>query len=274
MDYLMKTLAFIGATVYGIVASVLLGNLFLFATPWLMSFGWGGVFICAVLLIGIGYRVFYPIVNFIFIPVYFLVSVCPPAKYLCYVLYIMGGVLLIDLWKLDVEYTLANNIIAIIVSGTAILLYFFLAGAIHRASEEDYDSPEIYKAYKIEKKYYKEYCLVLAAFILPLMLYANCERKSDKYEEQVETEVSKGRKKKDDGIGEYIYRDKNRVLHTKNGCKAVYKDHGSQPVDVIRKEAVTEYYLENVCSQCVTDKHYNELKEIIYQRDINGRYDD
>ncbi len=61
----------------------------------------------------------------------------------------------------------------------------------------------------------------------------------------------------------YIYIDRSGVLHTQNGCKAVTKIYGgNQPVKPLRAENVTKEMLDNICSQCVTEKQLQYLLDI------------
>ena len=64
-------------------------------------------------------------------------------------------------------------------------------------------------------------------------------------------------------IGQYVYIDYAHVLHTKQGCRAVYKDHSMQLVNPVRPEDLTEGHLGRVCSQCVTPEQIEELRRIV-----------
>ena len=64
-------------------------------------------------------------------------------------------------------------------------------------------------------------------------------------------------------IGQYVYIDYARVLHTQQGCRAVYKDHNMQVVNPVSPEELTEWNLSRVCSQCVTPEQIEELRSII-----------
>lgn len=68
---------------------------------------------------------------------------------------------------------------------------------------------------------------------------------------------------KDIVIGQYVYIDYARVLHTKQGCRAVYKDHNMQVVNPVRPDELTEWNLSRVCSQCVAPEQIEELRRII-----------
>ena len=62
-------------------------------------------------------------------------------------------------------------------------------------------------------------------------------------------------------IGKYVYIDKDMVIHTKNGCKAVYKDHNSQSVQPVEPQCLSYGSLDKVCSACVTEKQIDCLKD-------------
>ena len=68
---------------------------------------------------------------------------------------------------------------------------------------------------------------------------------------------------KEPPLGTYIYLDNGYVLHTKNGCKAVFKNHNMQAVRPIPVEDVSEAYLKRVCSQCVTEEQLSILHALI-----------
>lgn len=68
---------------------------------------------------------------------------------------------------------------------------------------------------------------------------------------------------KEPALGTYIYLDNGYVLHTKNGCKAVFKNHNMQAVRPIPVEDVSEAYLKRVCSQCVTEEQLSILHALI-----------
>lgn len=92
--------------------------------------------------------------------------------------------------------------------------------------------------------------------ILLMMLVISCSEKKVKQEpkEPARTE---------DGIGLYVYLDRARVLHTKNGCKAVFKDHNMQEVRPVKPADLKMENLKRVCSQCVTEYQLIELEGLI-----------
>ena len=98
----------------------------------------------------------------------------------------------------------------------------------------------------------RKYILV----ILVLMVILSCSEKKTKQEvkEPVKTE---------EGIGLYVYFDRAWVLHTKNGCKAVYKDHNMQEVRPVKPTELKKEKLKRVCSQCVTEHQLIELEGLI-----------
>lgn len=63
----------------------------------------------------------------------------------------------------------------------------------------------------------------------------------------------------------YVYIDYAWVLHTKNNCRAVYKDHGAQAVRPVKVEDVDLERLDRVCSQCTTPNQIEELREYIVE---------
>ena len=69
--------------------------------------------------------------------------------------------------------------------------------------------------------------------------------------------------KTEEGIGVYVYLDRARVLHTKNGCKAVFKEHNMQEVRPVKPTDLKMENLKRVCSQCVTEHQLIELEGLI-----------
>lgn len=63
-------------------------------------------------------------------------------------------------------------------------------------------------------------------------------------------------------VGKYVYIDIAGVLHVKNGCKAVYKDHGEQEVRPYTLHSLKRENLNKICSQCVSEKQLTELFKI------------
>ena len=80
--------------------------------------------------------------------------------------------------------------------------------------------------------------------------------------ETLKCNKSKAESEKHKDIGDYVYIDFRGILHTKNGCQAVYKDHGAQPVSVTCVKDMDEIDFSKICSQCVTDMQLTELEEI------------
>ena len=89
-----------------------------------------------------------------------------------------------------------------------------------------------------------------------LILTLSCSEKKAKQE-------PKERAKTEKGIGLYVYFDRAWVLHTKNGCKAVFKDHNMQEVRPVKPTDLKMENLKRVCSQCVTEYQLIELEGLI-----------
>ena len=64
-------------------------------------------------------------------------------------------------------------------------------------------------------------------------------------------------------LKKYVYIDWVGVLHTKNGCKAVYKDHSMQQVRPILVADLELDNLNKICSQCVTEEQIDSLIALI-----------
>ena len=89
----------------------------------------------------------------------------------------------------------------------------------------------------------------------------SCETKKEtrqKADEKPQTEKESDNK---DMLGIYVYVDRGHILHTKNGCKAVYRipTVGTQPVTAIDVETIYHIDYSQICSQCVTSKQLHML---------------
>lgn len=71
-------------------------------------------------------------------------------------------------------------------------------------------------------------------------------------------------------IGDFVYVDLARVLHTKNGCTAVLKERNTQPVTPKKTEEVNIGDIEKVCSQCVTGEQYAMLKALAESNQLDA----
>lgn len=92
----------------------------------------------------------------------------------------------------------------------------------------------------------------------------SCETKKEtkqKADEKPKTEKKSDNK---DHIGKYVFEDRGHILHTKNGCKAVYKipTVGMQPVTAIDVETIISIDYSRICSQCVTSDDLEYLSAI------------
>lgn len=92
----------------------------------------------------------------------------------------------------------------------------------------------------------------LLLFIL-LALFLSCNRKSQP------KESSRSEKKEVINLGAFVYIDRASVLHTRTGCKAVFKDHSMQVVHPSQIEDVVRGDLDRICSQCVTEDQLSIL---------------
>ena len=92
----------------------------------------------------------------------------------------------------------------------------------------------------------------------------SCETKKEtkqKADEKPKTEKKSDNK---DFLGRYVYEDRGHILHTKNGCKAVYRipTVGTQPVTAIDVETIYRIDYSRICSQCVTPEQLEMLSMI------------
>lgn len=65
-------------------------------------------------------------------------------------------------------------------------------------------------------------------------------------------------------LGKYVYIDRGKIIHTKKDCKAVFKDHNAQSIDIVPVNHVwaPSSGLQNICSVCVTDCQIEQLDSI------------
>lgn len=84
-----------------------------------------------------------------------------------------------------------------------------------------------------------------------IVLY-QCNHKEIVEDDQVQEKI----------VGDFVYIDLARVLHTKNRCSAVLKERNTQPVTPKKTEDVTVGDIEKICSQCVTGEQYVLLKAL------------
>jgi len=101
---------------------------------------------------------------------------------------------------------------------------------------------------------------ILSFVVLSLLAVSfscvSCSKGTSRPEKSAKTE-------KEPVLGTYVYLDRAFVLHTKNGCKAVYKDHNMQEVRPLTIDEVTRNRLERVCSQCVTEEQIILMSEYL-----------
>lgn len=74
---------------------------------------------------------------------------------------------------------------------------------------------------------------------------------------------------KQSDLGDYVYIDLMDVLHVKQDCKAVARDHNAQPVEPVPLSKVTDGMLDDICSRCVGHEAYAALRALINTRN-NG----
>lgn len=119
----------------------------------------------------------------------------------------------------------------------------------------------------------KLFFVILVVFISATISSCSSNNKKSEQSETV-------RKEKKDELGQYVYLDRAFVLHTKNGCEAVYKDHNMQAVRPVLIDNVTRNNLDRICSQCVTEGQldfmigYLKAKEEVYELATDSIVDD
>lgn len=118
----MAILKFLGAALYGIISSYIIWLLFYLLTPWVMSFGWGGVIVsvlCGSILAG----VFLSICTLIFSPMLLMID-NTPSKIIPSIAMLFHGYSSVMLpWRLDMNYGTPKIILGITVTGVALVLF-------------------------------------------------------------------------------------------------------------------------------------------------------
>lgn len=111
---------------------------------------------------------------------------------------------------------------------------------------------------------------------ITILLTASCSQKKEQITQKVQKPL----------IGKYLYIDNANVLHTKNGCKAVFKDRNMQMVNPVDPVCLSFESLNRVCSRCVTEEQIDSLSTLFstYRQsyinvgnlhaDLESRYDD
>ncbi len=69
-------------------------------------------------------------------------------------------------------------------------------------------------------------------------------------------------------IGKYVYMDSQQILHIKKRCldmRITDEDayFYSKPITFIDTSQITEKHLNSLCSWCVEDEHYSQLKDMV-----------
>lgn len=63
-------------------------------------------------------------------------------------------------------------------------------------------------------------------------------------------------------LGEYVYVDNSFILHSKRDCKNIAVYRGAKPVSILSLSELTFNDWKYVCSECVTDKIFEQLQEV------------
>lgn len=118
----MTLLKFIGSAFYGIIISYLIWLFFYWLTPWVMSFGWGGVIIsvlCGTVLVGL----FMSIWPLILSPMLFLINntVSKIIPSTAIVFYGYSSIMLP--WRLNIDYTIPKLILAVTLTGMVLIIF-------------------------------------------------------------------------------------------------------------------------------------------------------
>lgn len=77
---------------------------------------------------------------------------------------------------------------------------------------------------------------------------------------------------KQQDMDDYVYIDLMDVLHTKQDCKAVAREHNAQPVEPVPLSKVTSGMLDRICSRCVGREEYTALQALA--DDAQGKNED
>lgn len=88
----------------------------------------------------------------------------------------------------------------------------------------------------------------LTVTMLAIILFSSCNQDS---------KVSK-----EPELGKYIYLDFEYIIHSKNDCNYIATVKGGKPIEKVIpiNELKNDY---PICSQCITESMYEELKKII-----------
>lgn len=126
----------LGAIILSVVLSFLIYLLFYFATPWLMSFGWGGfaVWFCIGNTI-VGFLIW--ILNFVSAPIYSMVKGLKVPATICSVILAGFGIYTMLLpWFLDMDYLTVNKLMGINISIDIIGIFAIMAIVAYKQGAE------------------------------------------------------------------------------------------------------------------------------------------
>lgn len=95
--------------------------------------------------------------------------------------------------------------------------------------------------------------------VIVSLIYYGCSSSKEKSEER-------------DKVGRYVYIDSQNILHIKKRCLGMRVtdsegDSYRKPVEFIDTVSVTRKHIKRMCSWCVDDAHYLQLKQIAERND-------
>lgn len=99
----------------------------------------------------------------------------------------------------------------------------------------------------------QDYVLIFAGFLLCMLLFSCSFTKEEKER---------------DNLGKYVYMDSQQILHTRKHCIGLCIDSSEdeigsyKPIEFIDTAKVTRDMLKSMCSWCVEDNHYEQLRQI------------
>lgn len=84
------------------------------------------------------------------------------------------------------------------------------------------------------------------------------------------SETKKEEPKEESDLGEFVYIDRSKCLHTRKYCVNLFgsSDEGSTQnyqVRFFETKKLTPYDFESICSSCVSDEDFKKLRKIIEQ---------
>lgn len=136
-----KLFAIVGAWLYAILASLILGVIFYYLTPWVIKFSWMQFFIYFLIGAVIIFGLIEKVANLLMTPLIMLMNICKQAKWLAGLSFLINGIYwTIFPWTLEgVTYGLKHIVLSLCLSMFCISIHYRLISSTFSYTPEDQD---------------------------------------------------------------------------------------------------------------------------------------